>query len=323
MRRDQLPEHSRPTYVMRRHKAVYIAVSKAACTSLKWLVADVQGEDPAKFRDVSRMVTRDLGIHLRRGWQRTPMLHSLSDAELSEIAPENGWFIFTVVRHPSARMFSAWQSKLLLREPRWVRKQGDADWFPRIPRTSEEVVEDFRRFALAMAAEPDHPVMQDRHFMPQWREAAPDRVPYTRIYRTSEIPQLLDELEQHLRANGYEGGELQLKESNETPLKPIAAVFPPDVAAAMREIFADDFAGLGYDDAVPPGLAPDESFPDGALAEVRRLIERHERIGDLAELAIGLEQQLAAARKPAPASRQPRRVAARIRRRFAAVLPRW
>ena len=33
------------------------------------------------------------------------------------ISPENGWFVFTVVRHPAARLFSAWQSKLLLREP--------------------------------------------------------------------------------------------------------------------------------------------------------------------------------------------------------------
>ena len=71
MRRDQLPEHIRPTFVMPRYKAVYIAVSKAACTSLKWLVADVQEEQPEQFRAVSRMVTRDMGIHQRGRWRRT------------------------------------------------------------------------------------------------------------------------------------------------------------------------------------------------------------------------------------------------------------
>jgi hypothetical protein len=46
MRRDQLPPHKTATFVMPAYKAVYVSVPKAACTSLKWLVAGVQGEDP-------------------------------------------------------------------------------------------------------------------------------------------------------------------------------------------------------------------------------------------------------------------------------------
>src|SRR5215208_6006968 len=164
MRRDQLPEHIRPTFVMPRYKAVYIAVSKAACTSLKWLVADVQGEQPEQFRTVSRMITRDMNIHLRRQWRRTPTLHGLGDRRLAEIHPDNGWFVFTVVRHPAARAFSAWQSKILLREPRWVGKHAGDTWFPPVPRTTEDVVDGFRRFAVAMAADPGQRVMRDRHF---------------------------------------------------------------------------------------------------------------------------------------------------------------
>jgi hypothetical protein len=321
MRREQLPEHSRPTYVMPDYKTAYVAVSKAACTSLKWLVAGVQGEQPEQFRAVSRMVTRDLGIHLRRGWRRTPTLHSLSDAELAAVSPDDGWFVFTVVRHPSARMFSAWQSKLLLREPRWVLKHAHEDWFPRVPAGTEDIAEDFRRFVLAMAADPAHRVMRDRHFMPQWREAALDRMPYSRVYRTSEIPVLMEDLERHLRAHGY-AGELRLKSSNETPLKPIAAMFPPDVAEALRTLYADDFAGLDFGDAVPAKLQPGDRFPDAAIAEVARLIERHERIGDLAEKAMELEKELAEARAARPPREHPRTVGLRLRRRVAAILPR-
>ena len=44
---------------MPRWKAVYISVNKAACTSLKWLVADLQGEDSARFHaSMSREVGR-------------------------------------------------------------------------------------------------------------------------------------------------------------------------------------------------------------------------------------------------------------------------
>ena len=44
MRREQLPPHKTACYVMPHWKAMYVSVNKAACTSLKWLVADLQGE---------------------------------------------------------------------------------------------------------------------------------------------------------------------------------------------------------------------------------------------------------------------------------------
>ena len=301
MRRDQLPMHVKPTYVMPQYKAVYVAVSKAACTSLKWLVADVMGEDPERFHAVpSRMVSRDMCIHLRGRWRRTPTLHSLSDDELAAI--DDSWMVFTVVRHPSARLFSAWQSKMLLREPRWVIKHGDDPWFPRVPASTDDVVEDFDRFAAAIAADPDGRVMRDRHFMPQFKEAAPDRMPYTRIYDTSEIGVLMGDLERHLRAHGYTG-ELRLKSSNETPLRPLERAFTPAVRAALEALYADDYAQLGYDELLPPKLHAGDEYPRAVFDEIARLVERHERIGDLATLA----EQAKAAAKPAPPAPTQRR----------------
>src|SRR4051794_34431178 len=116
MRRDQLPPHKTATYVMPAYRAVYVSVPKAACTSLKWLVAGIQGEDPQRFhRSLSREVAPALTIHRRGLWRRTPMLHELPEAELEAVSPENGWFVFAVVRHPAARLWSGWQSKFLLR----------------------------------------------------------------------------------------------------------------------------------------------------------------------------------------------------------------
>jgi hypothetical protein len=275
--------HVRPTFVLPRYKTVYVAVSKAACTSLKWLVADIQGEDPDRFRASSRMVTRDMGIHMRGRWRRTPTLHSLPERELARIDAANGWFVFTVVRHPAARLFSAWQSKLLLREPKYAERYGAAPWFPRVPHSTEDVVEDFGRFAAAISADPKRGVMRDRHFMPQWVEAAPDRMPYSEVYDTAEIPALLERLAAHLRANGYEG-ELRLRRTNESPLAPIGALFTPEVRGALERLYGDDYRQLGYDSVEPPRLDPAGSYPDGTFDEIARLVERHERIGDLAAL---------------------------------------
>jgi hypothetical protein len=292
MRRKQLPPHKTATYVMPRFKAVYVSVPKAACTSLKWLVADLQGEKAERFeRSLSREVTRAMTIHRRSMWQHTPMLHELSDEQLAEIAPENGWFIFTVVRHPSARLFSAWQSKFLLREPRWEHDLGEVPWFPRVPRRTEDVVEDFGRFVRSIDEDPGQQVMRDRHFRPQVELITADRTPYSRVYGTKEIPQLLRDFDAHLRAQGWEG-ELRLRRSNETPLAPIAALFTPDVKAALQHRYAGDFEAFGYSDVVPDGLDPDGAWPERSFAEIERLVERSERIGDLAMRGQALRAQL-------------------------------
>src|SRR5215218_5428801 len=131
MRRDQLPPHKTATYVLARYKTAYVSVPKAACTSLKWLVAALQGESPERFyRSRSREVGRAMTIHRRDRLRHTPMLHELADEQLAAISPENGWFIFAGGRHPSARVWAAWQSKFLLREPRWIHEFADASWLP-------------------------------------------------------------------------------------------------------------------------------------------------------------------------------------------------
>src|SRR3954453_22939197 len=158
MRRDQLPPHKTATYVMPAYKAVYVSVPKAACTSLKWLVAGVQGEDPERFPPpLRRGGGRSLCIPRRGKWQHTPMLHALSDEQLAEI--DDSWFVFAVVRHPAARVWSAWQSKFLLREPRWVDEYGEFGWLPRVPQTTADVLEDFAGFIASIHAEREQPIM--------------------------------------------------------------------------------------------------------------------------------------------------------------------
>jgi hypothetical protein len=297
MRRDQLPPHKTATYVLRRYKAVYVSVNKAACTSLKWLVADLQGENRQRFyRSLSREVSRTMTIHRRSLWQHTPMAAKLPAHELAEISPDNGWFIFAVVRHPTARLFSAWQSKLLLREPWWEENFGREPWFPRVPRNSDELLEDWLTFARAAADDPEQRIMRNRHFAPQHWMLAADKMPYTRIYGTREIPELLSEFATHLRANGWEGEKLVLPRSNETPLKPLRAAFPDDVLASMERIYAADFEAFDYDGPLPDGLDEADRYPDTALHEIGRLIERSERINDMALRTREFKREAEAAR---------------------------
>jgi hypothetical protein len=321
MYREQLPPHKTAAYVMTRWRALYVSVNKAACTSLKWLVAELQGEDPERFhRSLSREVTPTMTIHRRNLWRKTPMAKRLPDDRLAEISPENGWFIFAAVRHPTARLFSAWQSKLLLREPWWVEVYGEEEWFPREPRTGDDIVEEFHRFVGIIARDPDSRILRNRHFAPQHWMLAPDRMPYSRIYRTSEISQLLADLEAHVREQGYEGGPLKLMRANETPLEPIAGLFTPEVLEASRTLFAADFETFGYADSRPDRVLPGDRYDDAAVAEIGRLVERQQRINDLAlrgqQLTAELREVVEAAKQAAPEPSKVRRLAYRAKRRL-------
>src|SRR3712207_8163569 len=99
------------------------------------------------------------------------MLHRMGRERLAEVSPDNGWFIFAVVRHPAARIWSAWQSKLLLREPAWAERFGAEPWFPRVPERTEDIAEDFARFVAFVEAEPRHPMARNRHVAPQHRRS--------------------------------------------------------------------------------------------------------------------------------------------------------
>ena len=288
MRRDQLPPHKTATYVLARYKTVYVSVPKAACTSLKWLVAELQGEDPERFhRSLSREVGRAMTIHRRDRWSHTPMLHELPDEQLAAISPEDGWFVFSVVRHPSARVWAAWQSKFLLREPRWIDEFAGAPWLPRVPQSTQDVVEDFGRFVESIAADPSQPVMSDRHFMTQTELVTPAMTPYSKVYETGEIPQLLEDLGAHLRAQGWEG-TLALGQANETPLAPLALLFTPALTEGIRSVYGVDFEAFGYPDVVPSRTDPAGEYPRSLLVAVGLLAQRGERLGDLAVRAQSL-----------------------------------
>lgn len=286
---------------------MYVAVNKAACTTLKWLVADLQGESRERFYgSISSEVSRAMTIHRRNLWEKTPMAADLSDDELAAISPDDGWFVFAVVRHPGARLFSAWQSKLLLREPWWANEFGAADWFPRVPESSDEIVEDFVRFVRAVVREPGL-VIPNRHFAPQHRMLAWKRMHYTRVYRTTELGRFVEDFANHLAECGWDGGRLTLERSNAAPLPAIPALFTPEVVEASRSLYRLDYKVYGYDDAMPDEVRTLDGYSDAAVAEVRRLIERAERIGDLSRQA----RALRSLPRPAPAPSATLRKAAR------------
>jgi hypothetical protein len=93
------------------------------------------------------------------------------------------------------------------------------------------------------------------------------------------------------------------------------------VLEASRVLYADDFERFGYDDAMPGGLDGADRYDEDALTEIGRLVERQERINDLAlhaqELSARVRALSTSAAEPVARASRVRRIAWRARRRLA------
>jgi hypothetical protein len=297
---DQRPRlRKNSTYVLPQWKLVYVSNPKAACTSIKWMLADLQGMDENLiYATLRQETTRSTTIHQHRSlwYPSTPLLRDLSPDELAEVTPENGWFVFSMTRHPSIRLWSAWQSKLLLREPRYMSAYAGEPWMPRPPESTDMVLEDWERFVRAVEATPNMPIMVDQHFRAQSVVLSVGRTPYDRLYETSEFATMCADVRAHLERQGWTG-ELSNRRSNETPLPPLERAFPAHVQATIAKVFKADFKKLGYDSPLPRKLRTDDYSAD-LLAAASMIAERADRIRDLSAQAMGLKQELIRARRP-------------------------
>ena len=286
------------SFVLPEHKIVYISVTKVACTSLRWMLADLAGEDPERFYDANGPhLTRLMTVHdTRDRWHVVRRLSEMPPGEVAEVSVDNGWFVFAVVRDPWSRLWSAWESKFLTRHPGFVRKYGDQPWFPRVPRSPDDVVEDFRTFVETHPWTTDPQLVRDAHFYPQVRSVRADGLGYSGVYDLSAMPALVHDLHEHLAGLGLDRDELYMPRANETPLALTAEVLGDGVAERIRELYRPDFERFGDRWRLEDLRLADQWSPD-AMRAVRFQAEVNQRIGDLARLNRRLRRELRDAKR--------------------------
>jgi len=193
------------------------------------------------------------------------------------------------------RLWSAWQSKLLLREAFFVARFGDRVWFPRVPHSLDEVREDFARFTTALVEEPGL-VDADMHWRLQSVQVDTRAVPFTHVGRLEEFRATREVFTLHLRELGW-AGSFEPHAENETPL-PLTARFLSDAAVqAVDRAYRVDFEQFGYASVVPADLPPLPDIELALLGEIGRLVGRAERIGDLSAQLQRTRAPVTAARK--------------------------
>jgi Sulfotransferase family len=272
-------------------RVLFVPIPKSACSSIMWALAEVAGIPAEHFeRSISRETTAAMTVHDMKLWGPENRLIERTDDDLARLLTEEGWLRFTVVRDPVPRLWSAWQSKVLAREPQMLRFFGDAAWLPRQPLSPIEIVEHYRRFvaALGEATTDDplpslDPVMFNSHWAPQTALLGETGLASLQVTRLADLPETLGMLMKHLADLGF--AEPTVPTLNRSILPFSNALNGPSEMDTIRKLYRADFEAFGFEaphDYQPDGLGEWESNVRHLLEPLRSITERNERIEILA-----------------------------------------
>ena len=261
-------------------RLAYVPVPKAASTSILSALAEFTGS-PAERRIHSRKleVTRNATVHDGSMWDPSQRLLRKGHDERARILQSDDWFRFTVVREPVRRMWSAWVSKVLVRDPRFVMSFGN-DLFPAPPSSSSDVLEGFRRFVAGLPVRTD---WHDVHWTSQVELIGIPEIPYALVGRTEAIRDVEAVVNSYvLQRSGRPLPTLRRENQSLLPYSP--AVFDEPAHDACIRFTNADCEAFGYEPLEFAGASPDAAWHaavDAALPALRALIEHNERFLDV------------------------------------------
>ena len=275
------------SYLSRKHKLLYVATPKVACTSLKWWFAALEGcskaisHSPESGESSPELVIHDLFHKI------SPDVTGLSSEALATPLESDEYFRFAVVRNPYKRIFSAWQSKLLLREPLQVEPYLGCDFLYTTLEQSSDISSAFESFLEHLFSQ-EAPNYWDPHWTPQASQLRPDLINYTKIAQIENIQELKLALLKHLEPGAKD--PFSSRPSN-ISLIPYQPDFITDRAAELIQLlYSQDFELFDYNFEKPESK---EKFStkelNVALRAVSLIRGRHQR---LTETRVALQKQI-------------------------------
>jgi sulfotransferase famil protein len=247
--------------VGRLRRFVYAYVPKAACTSLKLWMATVEGLVPPGSTPQGTG-----GVHSLLRPQAA--LDSLPRQEADAILRDPAWFKFTFVRHPLARLVSAYLDKVVPAKAtaarlirRYQMHDPSAAWWQRLLarlRIDARRSLTFRQLVKQIARE--RPEELDEHFRPQ--SLLLSGLPLNFVGRVERIDEDLAVVQRRLDTNvplshkkrqsyTVEAGDFVADWPAEAfrgdaPHPHWRRFYPPAVRAGAVDIYGEDFARFGY-----------------------------------------------------------------------------
>ncbi|MBV7496118.1 glycoside hydrolase family 99-like domain-containing protein [Pseudomonas sp. PDM24] len=278
------------SYRSEQYKLFYVSTPKVACTSLKWWFASLEGCSKA-LSSITDSAESNPDQVVHELHKVAPHLTGLSSEELSEALTSDSYFRFAVVRNPYKRIFSAWQSKLLLQEPQQIGPYLQRDFFHQPLRNSDDIALAFEGFLEHLASQ-EAPSYWDQHWTPQAVLLRPDLINYSKLVKIEESAQLSKALSERL--GEYVPDPFAERRANESLIPYLPEFVTERSASLIRILYAEDFDVFGYDTQLPQSK---ETFSEQELELALRAIKlirgRHQRLGERTRQISALTQTVA------------------------------
>ena len=276
------------SYRSERYKLLYVATPKVACTSIKWWFATLEGHAEA-LHNVTDSIETDPDLVIHDAFHKVaPNVTHLKLEVLSEALASDQYFRFAVVRNPYKRLFSAWQSKLLLREPYQIGPYLRCDFFQHPIECLGDIALAFEGFLEHLAAN-EAPTYWNVHWAPQATLLNPELVNYTKVVKIEDANELRQALAAHLGENIPD--PLASRHTNESIIPYLPEFVTARSAELIRILYAKDFDIFEYDKQPP---TTKDSFTNGqfklAFKAIALIRGRHQRLGERNGLIIKLNQ---------------------------------
>jgi hypothetical protein len=280
------------SYLSEKYKLLYISTPKVACTSLKWWFADLEGyaEILSKVTDSREsgpdMVVHDSFRHV------APGVAGLGPDQLAKPLVSDEYFRFAVVRNPYKRIFSAWQSKLLLREPIQSKAYAKCDFFHLPLKTKGDIALAFEGFLEHLSLN-EAPNYIDYHWTPQVNLLRPDLITYNNISQIEDTQALSQILGKYLGPNIPD--PFTSHRVNESLIPYLPFFITKRSAELIRALYVEDFQTFGYDHLPPQAKAEiSNSELEVAIQAIGLIRGRHQRLGEMFEQIVDRNEQIVA-----------------------------
>lgn len=265
-------------YFSNSHRILYIATPKVACTSFKWWFAELLGIKSAIEQSMISMESDpELVIHDSFACV-APEFTGINIAGLNEALSSPQYFRFCLVRNPFTRIFSAWQSKWLLREPIQAHFFQEMEEESVVESTVDirNLFEGFLRFLSKLRGNSGW----DVHVAPQVAFLAPEHFSYHMIAHIEDPYALVQALAAKV-GPGF-SNPLSGMRANVSVIPYSATWISDEAAELIRILYARDFEVFGYETVVPEGAGPlSDEVLSMALRGIKLIRGRNARIGEL------------------------------------------
>ena len=242
------------SFVSAAHRYFYMETPKAASTSIKHLIACLEGVAPETGALPYQRETRlDMLVHQRRHIAVASLVNAPAATQQAVLARAPDWMIFALARNPFSRLVSFFENKIRLGEPGYRHLEahyGD-------PARHGSLRGSFGAFVKEVVAER---ALQrgDSHLMTQSDLIMPRLIPYTHIFRTEAADDAVAALRAHLAKNLPHAPAIA---RNRSPARDWRGYYDEASAAIVAKAYEEDFALFGYDphDWQGSGAGPESS----------------------------------------------------------------